>query len=322
MIIPDAGMGNKKGRIMSEEKKEVLRMLSEGIIDVDGAERLLAALDKAAATDAGHGSRQRYARPSGAPKTLLAEAMDSIRETISGIGPAVRLAINEDGPEDFESDEGLSGHGVEIDLGEGGFPVEKGDLVKVVSLGRKSAGDLTVECLGDGGATVSPSADVRAFRDGDEILLLWKKGDLALVLPEGTGSLKARSRGGSITVTGTPFPVSIKTMGGNLSLIDVSGPFHAKTMGGNMKLGLKGSASGSSSATTMGGNIEIGLDPEARASLGLELETMGGRITGDVRGSSGGMPGRASYRTGEDRPHQLKARTMGGDIITSGGSDA
>jgi hypothetical protein len=49
---------------------------------------------------------------------------------------------------------------------------------------------------------------------------------------------------------------------------------------------------------------------------------MGGRITGDVRGSSGGMPGRASYRTGEDRPHQLRARTMGGDIITSGGSDA
>lgn len=306
---------------MDEEKREILRMLSEGTIDVDGAERLMAALDRGRAKPGFcPGGRPGPGRPAGF--SMIAETMNTIRETVAGIGPAVRSALEAGDECDFGEDDETRSRGEEIPVTGGAFDVQAGTLVRVLHTGRKAPGSLTVADSGGVSATIGQDSIVRVYRRKDETTVVWSGGDLVLGLPSGTGRLKARSRGGDMSVSGLAFPVSLRTMGGNLTLSGLRAPFKARTMGGSIRLSMTGTPVGSSIAKTMGGNIEIELDPDARESLGLMLETMGGTISGDAACRSFGSPGRARFESGLDREHRLTATTMGGNIHATGGNDA
>lgn len=306
---------------MDEEKREILRMLSEGAIDVDAAERLMAALDRGRAKSGPGGcGRPGPGRPAGF--STIAETMNAIRETVAGIGPAVRSALECDDGSGFDDDDDPRSRGDEVPVSGGSFEVGAGSLVRVVHTGRKAPGGLTVSMNSGDAATVGQDSAVRVFRRGDETTVVWSGGDLALGLPSCTGKLKARSKGGDMSVTGLAFPVSLRTMGGNLTLSGMRAPFKARTMGGSIRLSMAGKPAGSSMAKTMGGNIEIELDPDARESLGLLLETMGGTISGDAAGRASGSPGRARFESGKDREHRLTATTMGGNIHATGGGNA
>ena len=312
--------GTEGDDVMDEEKREILRMLSEGTIDVDGAERLMAALDRGRTKcGPGTGGRPGPGRPAGF--SMLAETMNTIRETVAGIGPAVRSALESGDADGFDDDERLS-RGDEVPVAGGSFEVGPGTLVRVVHTGRKAPGCLTVSDSGNTVASLGPDSAVRVHRQGDETTVVWSGGDLDLGLPSHTGRLKARSRGGDMEVDGLAFPVSLRTMGGNLTLSGMRAPFKARTMGGSIRLSMTGRASGDSIAKTMGGNIEIELDPGAGESLGLLLETMGGMISCDAAGRTSGSPGRARFESGLEREFRLTATTMGGNIHATGGGNA
>lgn len=306
---------------MVEEKREILRMLSEGTIDVEGAERLLAALERGGEKRRRIGSRPGPGRPAGA--SMIAEAMNTIRETMAGIGPAVRAAMESEETGEFDPDEDENSIcGEEIPLSEGSFPVGAGSLVRIVHTRKKAPGSLSVSSIEGTSARIGQGSGAKVFRRGDEVTVIWNGGNLSLELPASTGRLKARSRGGDISACGLPFPSSLRTMGGNLDLVSMKAPFKAKTMGGSIRISIVGKPAGSSIAKTMGGNIEIELDSEARGSLGLLLSTMGGAISGDAAGRAFGSPGRARFESGMDREHRLTATTMGGNIHASGGANA
>lgn len=321
MATPNA-RGAVKGDVeMDEEKREILRMLSEGTIDVEAAERLMTALDSGRSKcGTGAGWRQGPGRPAG--YSMIAETMNTIRETVAGIGPAVRSALETGDECGFDDCDDSRNRGEEIPVSGGGFGIEPGTLVRVVHTGRKAPGSLTVTCSEGASATIGHDPAVRVYRQGDETTVVWSGGDLLLGLPSCTGRLKARSRGGDMSVSSLAFPVSLRTMGGNLTLTGMKAPFKARTMGGSIRLSVVGRATGSSMAKTMGGNIEIELDTDARESLGLLLETMGGTISGDAACRSFGSPGRARFESGLDREHRLTATTMGGNIHAAGGDDA
>ena len=68
---------------MSDERREVLSLLSEGRIDVDGAERLLEALED---------GREKREPPRGAgsrAQKTVQEALSAVRDTVAGLGPMV-----------------------------------------------------------------------------------------------------------------------------------------------------------------------------------------------------------------------------------------
>ncbi|HOZ17296.1 MAG TPA: hypothetical protein PLF04_03065 [Candidatus Fermentibacter daniensis] len=306
---------------MIEEKREILRMLSEGTIDVEGAERLLAALEKGGQKRRGMKSRPEHGRTTGA--STIAEAMNTIRETVAGIGSAVREAMESGESGEFDPDEEeICSCGEELALSEGSFPVGKDSIVRVTHPRGKAPGSLSVSSIEGGFARIGQGSAARVFNRGNEVIVIWTGGNLSLELPASTGRLKARSKGGDISACGLPFPSSLRTMGGNLDLVRMNAPFKARTMGGTIRIAITGKPSGSSIAKTIGGNISIELDSEARGSLGLLLETIGGTISGDAAGSSFGSPGRATFESGKDREHRLIARTMGGNIHASGGTDA
>ena len=127
---------------MIEEKREILRMLSEGTIDVEGAERLLAALEKGGQKRRGMKSRPEHGRTTGA--STIAEAMNTIRETVAGIGSAVREAMESGESGEFDPDEEeICSCGEELALSEGSFPVGKDSIVRVTHPRGKAPGSLS-----------------------------------------------------------------------------------------------------------------------------------------------------------------------------------
>jgi DUF4097 and DUF4098 domain-containing protein YvlB len=293
---------------MSEEKKEILRMLSEGIIDVDGAERLLKALDEG---DRRRDESRRFARPERPGRSMFESVIASVTDAVSGIGPAVREAMTDEcDMEDFDGE--VSGKGSELETESGAFAIPQGREVRIVHASRKAPGNLSIRGVEGSDAIIEPSSGPRVFDDGKTVTILWKKGDLEIGLPPTAGDTKAKSLGGNVSVRGLSSSFSVRTMGGNLDIEDVSGPFQARTMGGNVGVVLRRPLLASSAVTTMGGGIDIRI--EQTGGPGLDLETMGGMITGNIPACSTKRPGRFCVVLHPDREIRLSAKTMGGDI--------
>lgn len=295
---------------MSEERKEILRMLSEGIIDVDGAERLLKAVEQGAAAQ---GDRpQQHQRHLRRAKITV---MDTIQEALSGIGPAIHEAMEElhesrclEEELDLDPEQGN-----EIPVESGTFEVPGGAAVVVRNAGRRHCrgGSLSVERADGDMASIESGEKVRVFTRDSGVTILWKGGDLRLRLPDATGSLEASTMGGEIAVSGPDIPMTLRAMGGSVDMGGVHGPFNVKSMGGSVSIILCDPLADASSVSAMGGGVSI--DMAGEDPVPVDLKTTGGKITGDLGGRPESTPSGDRLRT-EGPGAVLKVRTHGGGI--------
>lgn len=148
--------------------------------------------------------------------------------------------------------------------------------------------------------------------------------DFDITTPRATGTVNARTGGGSVSVTGIAGTVATETGGGSIRLDDITGPATASSGGGTIELGTMGgdvsvetgggaihinSAGGSVAATSGGGSIEV-----VSAKRGVSAETGGGSIRvqkcgAEVKAASGG----GSLDIG-DAGGAVTAETGGGSI--------
>lgn len=313
---------------MNEERKEILRLLSEGVIDVDGAEKLLKALDEGERNrtrrDRGEGGR--HIRHGGMGAAGLAGGMDvfaSIGEALAGIGPAMKEAVSSamcDIPDAISGaipDEDMK----DIALSDDAFQVPEGSTVVIRSIGRrKRGGDLSVKGIPGNSCTVECSLEdgVRVIGREGKYVLAWLSGDLDVVLGSAVRKLEAFSTGGDIDVDGIGAEtIGIKTMGGDLEMTRINSGFSARTMGGDLMIRLGPEWKLDSEAVTMGGDVTVEIPADLKACV--EATTMGGDIEcdpgiGEYKLLSK-IPGqRASLRAGGEGGSTLRVKTMGGDI--------
>jgi hypothetical protein len=307
---------------MSDEKREILGMLSDGKIDVDEAERLLLALEAGAkkrGTHDGTGSSRK--------QQAVQDALNSVREVLAGVGPMVGRVAGEISTE-FQKDRNFPGEmeAEELPLLEhegDRFPVAEGEklFIRNDKVDGPGGGDLIVTttadhlCLyqGDG------AKNVRILSSSSGPVIRWSGGLLRVQVPAQVAELFAFTLGGDSELTDLPCPAQVKSMGGDLQLTDLGHRFKAKTMGGNIRLKLPVTGDEASEAKTMGGNIRIEV---AEESIGTATEavTLGGTILVDEelgaidRGSNLGKK-RVRIDLGEgETKASLKVKTMGGNI--------
>ena len=307
---------------MSEEKKEILRLLSEGKINVDGAERLLVALEEGRRKSAAE-SRKASSRR----QPAVQEALNSVREALAGVGPLVGRIAGEISTE-FQKERNFPGESEaeelpELEYEDNHFTIGEGMKLYVRNdkNGGPGGGGLCIvsvpgkECLVEG----EDARNLRVKRSSSGPVIRWAGGALKVRVPETVSDVYAYTLGGDAEVGELHCPVHIKSMGGDLRLTGLKHRFKAKTMGGNIRLGLGAGGLDTSEAKTMGGNIRIEVSPD---TPGIETEavTMCGNIIvddelGHIERTNNVAMQKMTISLGSGEPHsKLKVKTMGGNI--------
>lgn len=304
---------------MSDERKEILRMLAEKVISVDETERLLRALD-----DGDRKRREKESRPGNFPRDSLRVSLDSLGDALSEVGPSVKGVVEEavsslaglriDEEEDDEEES--------VEITEKSFPLAEGTRLIIRNTPRPRTGNanLSIEAVeGDMCEIITDDArNVRVRRGKSRTTIRWTTGSLRVKVPATVAKLNGSTMGGDIGVQGLACETVIKTMGGDLSLQGVSGEFAAKTMGGSVSIRLDPAWHGDSKAVTMGGAVSLSAPQGVNANV--RATTMGGRVDVEdglgrvIRGSSF-INQKIELTLGEGEPTStLMVKTMGGDI--------
>lgn len=299
---------------MSEEKRRILEMVSDGTITPSEGARLLEALGSS-------GFMRERPRPARRKQFLEATAI------LSEVGPMIQETMGEIFKGSRKSGSSLD----DLDYQEiDSFSREIEEDHEIIISGKMKKGPgLSINLTGSTGSTLKAETDqqdnsVSVVEKTGKTILLWKSGTLNVVVPNCAGSLKVTTHGGSITAEGIAPPSKLSTMGGSINVKKPGSSFSAKTMGGNLQIALDSSWNENSKAKSMGGGISISIADGM--SVDLSANTLGGTIdpgelehqvisASDAR--RGGAKMRIRYGESEDAP-KLAVTTMGGDIEVRG----
>lgn len=307
---------------MSDERQEILQMLSEGRIDVDGAERLLIALEE------GRRRRELEERPAaGRKQQAVHDALASVKQTVAGIGPMIGRIAGEISGE-FQKERPFPG---ELDAEqlpllphEGGvFEVEEGAklFLRNDKEGGPGGGDLVL--VGGDGPDCEVEGDLasnlRIMKSSSGPVIRWAGGFLKVTVPATVAGVFVHALGGDADLSGLRCPLQVKSTGGDLRLADLKRGFKVKTMGGNIRVLLRAECSDECEAKTMGGNIRIDVE-DGTWGTRTEAIALGGSIAVDETLGlieKSGRLGRqvAQLQLGEGEAFaSLLCKTMGGNI--------
>ncbi|MCP4548124.1 MAG: DUF2089 domain-containing protein [bacterium] len=304
---------------MHDEKREILNMLSTGDISVDEAIRLMEALED--------GERNEERKSEGRKQQGVHDAVHSIKETLSGVGPLVGRIVGEIGTE-FQKDRNFPGENEAEELPpleheDNRFPIEEGDRLYIRNDKEEGpgGGDLLIEssegefCLFDN----SETKNFRLLRSSSGPVIRWSGGRLKVTVPATVAELFAYALGGDLVIRDLDCPVRAKSMGGDLRLVRLKRKFKAKTAGGNIRLVLGPDSLEEGTARTMGGNIRVEV-LEGTPRTETEAVTMGGAILvedefGETRKGHNFGKQKVSVMLGDNGSgSSLKVKTMGGNI--------
>ncbi len=266
---------------MSEEQREILKMVADGVITVEEAERLLRALDEGAR--AREGQRHQGRR-------TVSGALEALGDLVAEIGPLVRNAV----------EDAITGIGLGVGEGdepEGEFAPWDGEPIALsegttvdISHARghrlvvRRATDLVIEGVpGDHCSIDATRAQgVRERLHAGRLQIRWSEGDLVVRVPKTAGKVVARMMGGSIRACGLPCPSHLRTLGGSLELEGVDASCDAKAVGGSITLGLCPGFRGDGRLHAVGASIVATVPHDVRCAL--HAVTVGGSI--EVEGAA------------------------------------
>jgi DUF4097 and DUF4098 domain-containing protein YvlB len=265
------------------ERMEILKMLSEGKISVDEAERLLKALDSSYGESSESRGSQRRSQHRHGGEDWWSSFFD-VEDFVSNIDSKVKNIFSD------LKDKDLFPDFLNIfDVEEGERPenhrvvIEPNTVVTINMLGRSKnwwhkfqGGDITITRGEDSTVQLNPDETPSIIQRGNHCLIMAETKHLQLELPNHIKSLNCFSAGGEINVEGLDCPVKCKTLGGDIHLDQVKFPIDLKTMGGNIEVKEWTANDGSSKLVSMGGNIETRLTKQSSAKF--KVHSLGGRI--------------------------------------------
>jgi DUF4097 and DUF4098 domain-containing protein YvlB len=302
---------------MSEAQKDILKMLSDNVITVDEAERLLKALNE------GERRREEPKSRTGGSRGI-SSVLESVGETLADIGPMVKSTVEDvvtgllgDELGDLDEDEFEN-----VEPIEGEYKIKAGTHMLIINDWKAGYGKGALSIQGIEGNSCKidgkNSTNVRVRQDSSHFVIRWLGGPLKIEVPKTITRLKVRAKHGDIHVEQIGCEMSLRTLAGNLEMHDLVKNFKAKTLGGHVKLVLSKEWQGNARAHTMGGDIELSIP--SNVSLKAESTTMGGTIKVDKNisqlESKQFFPGNSvKVQVGEeDTDSFIALKSMGGDI--------
>ncbi len=306
---------------MTEERRKVLDMLSEGKVTVEEAERLLEALRE---TRKGRGIGALQDTLEGLGEEIekgLKEGLSGLEESLSGWSDSEYLDRDKDGKISMCDDtfavgdkprllvRGFNGR-IRVRAGEPGSIRVRAKLKKPreIKYSATQEGDLiTVEAKPDqqsegflhgfsrqhSGANIEVTLPVITSVD-----LATSNGPVELQGTEGNGTVQTKNGPirvenfkGDLNATTKNAPITVKTLSGSaelytsnsrVSIEDAHGRFDARTTNGSIKFQGSIDPGNGSKLSTKNGNIKVTLDDDP--SLNLTAATVNGRVRCEVPG--------------------------------------
>ena len=338
---------------MTEERRKVLDMLSEGKVTVEEAERLLKALQGT------HRVETRKKRRINAPISpipgveALQDTLEGLEESLSGWSESEDSDRDEGGKTSMRDDtfavgvnprlvvRGFNGR-IRVRAGEPGSirvraklkkprgiqysAVQEGDLVTVEAKpDRQSEGFLHGLSRQNSGANIEVSVPVTTSVD-----LATSNGPVELQGTESSGAIQTKNGPirvenfkGDLNATTKNAPITVKTLSGSaelsslnsrVSIEDAHGRFDARTTNGTIKFQGSIEPKSSNRLSTVNGNIKVALD--ADPSLKLTAATVNGRIRCEVAGFVASVEKRQQLKgTVGEGEAELIAKTVNGSIV-------
>lgn len=294
---------------MSEVRREVLRLLAEGRITVDEAERLLAAVEESRGPRVF--GRQRAGR-------VVADLADALSDLGAMVRDTVEAALT---GMDLGSEGDREGKAEEVALG-GPIALEKGTKLEIVQrrTGVRGAGQLLLEG-GSGDSCVvyaSEATGTRVWRRPERLSVDWSHGTLKVQVPPTASEVVARVSGGSIKARAVPCPLHLGSLVGGVTLEDVAHPFEVRTLGGGTQVSLAQEFSGEGKVQVVGGSVEVRVPSEL--CLWVRAVTTGGSVevegaTAEVERSRAAGRQAVSMTVGQGAPAgRLVIRAVGGGV--------
>jgi hypothetical protein len=295
---------------MSNARIEILKLVAQGKISPEDAERILGEMDPSPGVDS--------AQPEGPRSTArmgetLSHVLEQVSESVRG---AVDDAVTSAQRVFEEHRTGTEG----IDTTAGGFALPSGSRLKVqqavrVSFGGTSRGaNVIIRVAQDDRARIVRGEAAEVHKSGNDYVLTWAKGNLELEIPRSLSALEVRSLGGDLEIQGYAGPMAVETMGGEVRILGARASFRARTMGGRVRMADLDLREGLSSISTTGGDVLVELTKEA--SVTVRAGTLGGSIEfppGSDR-ETGVARRRATAVIGEGKA-ELKIDSLGGNVL-------
>jgi DUF4097 and DUF4098 domain-containing protein YvlB len=305
---------------MSDAQRDILKMLSDNVINVDEAERLLKALNEGEQR-----KEETYSQRRSHHGHTMGSMFESIGETLADIGPMIKNTVEDVMTGVFGDELGdlQEEDFVDIEPFEEQYILDQETRMVIVSDWKwgPRRGDLQIQGVA-GNACRIENADaqqVHIRRSPTHFVIQWSGGPLKVNIPETVNKLRIRSKSGDIRASDVGCELNAKTLVGNLELQQIAKDFKAKTMGGDITLSLSGGWQGNGQIHTMGGDILLTVPDDVNFTA--EASTMGGSISVDETmqkvNSKQVFPAKstATVRAGqEETASAISLKTMGGDI--------
>jgi len=292
---------------MTRARIEILKLVAQGKITPEEAERILSGIDPSSAEGAPHEG----ARGPGLGDTLsqvLEQVGETVRSAVDDAVGAAQRVFEEHRP----GTEGVS-------TTSGGFDLPEGSRLKVqqalrVSFGGTSrGGPVILRSTGENRARIVRGEAVEVHRSGSDFVLTWAKGNLELEIPRNLAGLEVRCMGGDLEVQEFEGPMALETMGGEVRVLGARFPFRARTMGGRVRIANLALREGSSSISTTGGDVNVDFTKDA--SVTVRAGTLGGTIeVPPGSASESGIARRRATAVIGDGKAELRIDTLGGDV--------
>lgn len=135
--------------------------------------------------------------------------------------------------------------------------------------------------------------------------------DYELYFPA-TAEARLQTCNGHVQASGFGAAVSADAVNGSIEVLDVRGPVKATTVNGSLRIAFKGPLR-HTQLETVNGSVEVAFD--RTSSIRYDLETINGRIEGDIQlaveGKHGPKEARGTYNGGTET---LRCETVNGSI--------
>jgi DUF4097 and DUF4098 domain-containing protein YvlB len=135
--------------------------------------------------------------------------------------------------------------------------------------------------------------------------------DYEIAMPA-TAEARFQTCNGHVQATGMGAAVSADAVNGSIEVTDVHGPVKATTVNGSLRIAFRGPLR-QTHLETVNGSVDVAFD--RASSIRYDLETVNGRIEGDIQlaveGKHGPKEARGSYNGGSET---LRCETVNGSI--------
>ncbi|MBB6480102.1 SHOCT-like domain-containing protein [Spirochaeta isovalerica] len=291
---------------MKEERLEILKMLQEGIISAEEAEKLLSALDK--------GEKDSRHRHNSEETFSFGNFFSNFDKGFSDLGKAVgdlfeNISISgkyrDFTPVAMEDNRFTPGEGVRIEISQPGRGFFNGNSdISVIASPDKAIHIIEGDC--------------EVLRKNGVIALLCSE-DCKITIPENMGEVAVQLFNGSIEIDRIDAPVRVETVNGDIVLKNCSRPAKLKTVSGRIESRISGKYKGKMELNTVSGKIGLFI-PRSFSGL-CESTTISGNVSCHVRENMAEERGSEDFRKsvhfrfGEgDRTNKVLCRTVSGNV--------